>query len=48
MDLCEKSDAKHMIRGLVRWLSLRGKIVKLRMDDGAHFENNQVANWLRR
>lgn len=48
VDSCEKANAKHVIQGLEKGASLRGRIGVARTDSGAHFNNEQVADWLKK
>lgn len=43
IDLFEKADAKHVFKGLERWMSLRGKIKRIKTNRGMHVDNLQAS-----
>lgn len=48
VDTCEKVGTKHMIWGLKKWTSLRGRIGRIKANKGMHFDNYLISKWSRK
>lgn len=44
--LCDKANARHVIRDLERWVKSKEVVCSIRTDGGKHFDNCMLSSWV--